>query len=98
MGEYMYSIDTKMLTLAINWNRIDVARSLLASRAAGPNAPQLVARALQHALALRRVEFVDMLLQLPRHVCGSNDVTVTAASSLSTCCSSCPGTCVAVTT
>eukprot|EP00966_Prymnesium_polylepis_P051964 1203144-Prymnesium_polylepis.1 len=55
----------KMLTLAINWDRIDIAISLLNRQEADSNSSFLVARALQRALELRRSKFVQLLLTLP---------------------------------
>ena len=40
------AMEAKMLTLAINWNRLDVARSLLSHRAEGINNAQLIAQAV----------------------------------------------------
>ena len=60
-----YSTDSKMISLAINWNRIDIARSLLMSQSAKANAKRIVAQALQHAFLKRRADFVKMLLGLP---------------------------------
>ena len=54
-----------MLILAINWNRIDVARTILQSEAATSNT-LMMGQAMQRALELRRAEFVEMFLELPR--------------------------------
>jgi len=59
-------MDNKMITLAIDWDRTDIARELLTSKSRGKILPsQLVSRAAQRALVLRRVEFVAMLFDLP---------------------------------
>eukprot|EP00966_Prymnesium_polylepis_P121622 2811218-Prymnesium_polylepis.1 len=55
------------LALAITWGRLDVAKPVLERLASlGAAATQPLARALQHALRLRRIGFVKMLLRSPR--------------------------------
>uniref|UniRef100_A0A7S3AMF8 TRPM SLOG domain-containing protein n=1 Tax=Haptolina ericina TaxID=156174 RepID=A0A7S3AMF8_9EUKA len=65
-SETMTAMNAKMLTLAINWNRYDVASHLLERRENTDSGTEtLISRAMQRALELRRVEFVRILLDLP---------------------------------
>ena len=59
------ALSVKMLTLAINWDRMDIAVALLDKQEVSDKSNLLVVRALQRALALRRAKFVQMLLTLP---------------------------------
>ena len=64
-GAASRALSVKMLTLAINWDRMDIAVSLLDNQEVSDKSNLLIVRALQRALALRKTKFVQMLLTLP---------------------------------